>query len=73
MEEDPELRDSFFYESLEEWKELNQTKHFTVFFKEILPLVKSFPLIIHHKEKIVDILEKHIKVPDSMALDALLE
>jgi U3 small nucleolar RNA-associated protein 20 len=49
------------------------TRHFRDFGKEITPLVKSLPSIIHHKDEIINILEKHLKVKDSMALDGLLE
>lgn len=58
---------------MEQWKELNMTRNFKDFAKEIIPLVKSLPSIIYHKEEIVNILEKHLKVKDSMALDGLLE
>jgi U3 small nucleolar RNA-associated protein 20 len=52
---------------------MNLTRNFKDFAREIKPLVKSLPSIIYHKEQIVDILEKHIKVKDSLALDGLLE
>lgn len=73
VEDEPDEHGSFFYEALESWKDLNMTRHFKNFIKEITPLVKSLPSIIHHKDTIVDILEKHLKVKDSMAYDGLLE
>lgn len=72
-DDEPDEHGSFFYEALDEWKDLNMTRHFKDFRKEITPLVKSLPSIIHYKEEIVNILEKHIKVKDSMALDGLLD
>ncbi|KAG0190710.1 U3 snoRNP protein [Apophysomyces sp. BC1034] len=73
VEDDPDAHGSFFYEALESWKELNLTRHFSTFAREIAPYAKSLPSIVYHKAKIVDILEKHLKIPDSMALDGLLE
>lgn len=49
------------------------TRNFKDFAKEMTPLVKSLPSIIYHKDDIVNILEKHLRVKDSMALDGLLE
>ncbi|KAG0957866.1 hypothetical protein G6F61_002202 [Rhizopus arrhizus] len=73
VEDEPDEHGSFFYEALESWKDLNMTRHFKNFIREISPLVKSLPSIIHHKDTIVDILEKHLKVKDSMAYDGLLD
>lgn len=73
VDDEPDEHGSFFYEALEEWKDLNLTRNFKDFHKEIRPLVKSLPSIIYHKDQIVDILEKHLKVKDSLALDGLLE
>lgn len=58
---------------MDQWKDLNCTRNFKDFAKEITPLVKSLPSIIYHKEQIISILETHLKVKDSMALDGLLD
>ncbi|KAI7894165.1 armadillo-type protein [Mucor mucedo] len=73
VDDEPDEHGSFFYEALEQWKDLNMTRHFRDFGKEITPLVKSLPSIIYHKDEIINILEKHLKVKDSMALDGLLD
>ena len=73
VEENPDEFDSFFYEALLSWKDMNLTKHFKVFLREMTPLAKTLPSIIYHKEQIVDVLEKHLQVENSTALDALLE
>ncbi|KAI8994575.1 armadillo-type protein [Pilobolus umbonatus] len=73
IDDEPDEHGSFFYEALLGWKDLNMTTHFKEFAREITPLVKSLPSIIHHKDTIVDILEKHLKVKDSLALDGLLD
>lgn len=73
VEDEIEENQSFFNESLQSWKELNLSKQFTLFAREIQPYVKSLASIIHHKDKIVDILEKYLKDRNSLALDGLLE
>ncbi|KAI8059768.1 armadillo-type protein [Thamnidium elegans] len=73
VDDEPDQHGSFFYEALDQWKDLNCTRNFKDFAKEITPLVKSLPSIIYHKEQIISILEKHLKVKDSMALDGLLD
>ncbi|KAI9252331.1 hypothetical protein BDA99DRAFT_563365 [Phascolomyces articulosus] len=73
VEEDPDEYDSFFYQALLSWKDMNLTRHFTTFQREMTPLAKTLPSIIYHKDQIVDVLEKHLQVKDSTALDALLD
>lgn len=73
VEEDPDTHDSFFYGSLLSWKELNLTRHFKNFAAEIAPLCRTLPSIVYHKDKIVDVIVKHLQVPESMALDGILE
>ncbi|KAI9249280.1 armadillo-type protein [Sporodiniella umbellata] len=73
VDDEPDHHGSFFYEALQSWKDLNMTKHFKSFYKEMSPLVKSLPSIIYHKEKIVEILERHLQVKESMAYDGLLD
>ncbi|KAI9139232.1 armadillo-type protein [Paraphysoderma sedebokerense] len=72
VQEVPEDADSFFKQSLDSWRELNLTVHFTEFSKEIDPFVQSLPLILYHKDTIVNILIKHIKVEESMAYEPIL-
>ncbi|KAI8977543.1 armadillo-type protein [Mycotypha africana] len=73
IDDEPDEHGSFFYEALLNWKDLNSTRHFKDFSREIQPLVKSLPSIIHHKEQIINILERHLQVQESMALDGILD
>nr|CAG8462811.1 15738_t:CDS:10 [Entrophospora candida] len=57
----PEGIGTYFGESLESWKELNLTLHFKAFTREISNYCQSLPQLLYHKEKIVEILEKHLK------------
>ncbi|KAH8554731.1 armadillo-type protein [Umbelopsis sp. PMI_123] len=72
-EEDPDEHGSYFNEALEEWKEKNLTTHFTLFVRDIQMYVKTLPSILYHKERLVACIEKHLQVPDSLALDAILD
>ncbi|CAJ0900983.1 2569_t:CDS:10 [Entrophospora sp. SA101] len=69
----PEGIGTYFGESLESWKELNLTLHFKAFTREISNYCQSLPQLLYHKEKIVEILEKHLKVENSLALEPLLD
>ncbi|KAI8366801.1 armadillo-type protein [Radiomyces spectabilis] len=73
VEDEIDEQGSFFHEALLSWKELNLTRHFKNFYHDIFPYAKSLPAIVYHKDKITEILETHLKVRDSMALDALLD
>ncbi|KAI8575447.1 hypothetical protein K450DRAFT_261769 [Umbelopsis ramanniana AG] len=72
-EEDPDEHGSYFNEALEEWKEKNLTTHFSLFVRDIQMYVKTLPSILYHKERLVACIEKHLQVPDSLALDAILD
>ncbi|CAI2171430.1 13286_t:CDS:10 [Funneliformis geosporum] len=72
-QEEPEALGSFFQESLESWKELNLTMNFAIFVREVSEYCQSLPQLLYHKEKVVEILEKHLKVEDSLALEPLLD
>jgi len=64
--------DSFFHQSLDEWKELDLSGHMSNFVKEVSPLIHSLPQILFHKDKLVEILLNHLKVKDSTSLKPLL-
>uniref|UniRef100_U9SZI5 Uncharacterized protein n=1 Tax=Rhizophagus irregularis (strain DAOM 181602 / DAOM 197198 / MUCL 43194) TaxID=747089 RepID=U9SZI5_RHIID len=72
-QEDSEDLGSFFQESLESWKEFNLTRHFAIFVHEVSEYCQSLPQLLYHKEKIVEILERNLKVEDSLALEPLLD
>ncbi|KAL7754393.1 U3 snoRNP protein [Sorochytrium milnesiophthora] len=64
--------DSFIAESLEQWKELNCTADFTRFVREVQPLVRSLPLVLYNKDKLVDIFVRHLGVVNSGAYEPIL-
>ncbi|OQV15272.1 Small subunit processome component 20-like protein [Hypsibius exemplaris] len=63
----------YFFEAYTKWTDLNRTQHFTDFQKDVRGKIQSFPLVLHHKDTIVDILIKHLSVPGSLALEPLLD
>jgi len=72
-EDDSEEYGSYFNEALEEWKEKNLTTHFSLFVRDIQSYVKTLPSILYHKQRLVESIEKHLQVPDSLALEPLLD
>ena len=64
---------SHFQICFSKWKELDCTASYNNFSREIYKYIKSLPLILHHKEKIVDTLLGHLQKKDQEASPALLE
>jgi U3 small nucleolar RNA-associated protein 20 len=69
----PEDADTFFGEALVKWNELNCTRNFVDFRKEIVGQIQSLNQLIHHQDKIVEVLQRHLAIKDSLASDALLD
>ncbi|KAK9695959.1 U3 snoRNP protein [Basidiobolus ranarum] len=70
--EEPEDADTFFNEALQSWKELNCTTNFAEFYVKVEKHTQSLAQLLYHKENVIDILEEHLKVEDSLALEPLL-
>lgn len=64
---------SYFQTAFENWTELNLSTVFCQFAYECRPLSESLPLIIHHKDKIFDLLCTYIDKRDPYALEPLLD
>ncbi|KAK3098421.1 hypothetical protein FSP39_019304 [Pinctada imbricata] len=69
----PEESGTHFGEALDQWIELNCTEHFTNFRHEISDQVQSFTQLVHHENEIVKALHKHLRVPQSLAYEPLLD
>lgn len=72
-EDDAEVTETYFGAALFKWCSLNLTNDFNNFKTEISDQVKTFVQLVHHSDKIVASLLKHLAVPNSMAYDALLD
>ncbi|KAI0444246.1 armadillo-type protein [Xylaria telfairii] len=71
--EDLEATTSYLRNGLEKWAELNLSKGFTLFKRELQPLCDSLPQILHFEGRIMDLLEKYISAQDLESLEPLLD
>lgn len=71
--EDLEATTSYLRNGLEKWAELNLSKGFTSFKRELQPLCDSLPQILHFEGRIMDLLEKYISAHDLESLEPLLD
>ncbi|KAI1888136.1 hypothetical protein AGOR_G00181930 [Albula goreensis] len=69
-EEDVE---TYFFEGLTRWRDLNLTEHFTTFSKEVVDKSQSFNLLVFHQKSIVESLKSHLSVRGSFAYQPLLD
>lgn len=71
--EDLQATTSYFRNGLEKWSDLNISKDFTSFRREVMPLCESLPQILHFESRIMELLAKHIAVQEKESLEALLD
>ncbi|OLN97121.1 U3 small nucleolar RNA-associated protein 20 [Colletotrichum chlorophyti] len=72
-DEDLEATTSYFRTGLQKWGELNVSKVFSDFKRQVLPLSESLPQILHFEERIMGILEESIAKQEKEALEPLLD
>ncbi|XP_069485978.1 small subunit processome component 20 homolog [Ambystoma mexicanum] len=65
--------ETYFYEGLLKWRELNLTQHFVAFYREVCTKCQSFNQLVHHQNLIVQSLKTHLQVKNSLAYQPLLE
>uniref|UniRef100_A0A3B3E1E9 UTP20 small subunit processome component n=1 Tax=Oryzias melastigma TaxID=30732 RepID=A0A3B3E1E9_ORYME len=63
--------ETYFSEGLMKWRDLNLTEHFT-FLREVSSKSQSFNLLVFHQKSIVESLQTHLAVKDSLAFQPLL-
>lgn len=71
--EDLQTTTSYFRNGLEKWADLNISRDFTSFRREVMPLCESLPQILHFEVKIMGLLAKYISLQDKESLEPLLE
>ena len=71
--ETPEDEDTFFYEALAKWTELNCTLHFQDFASKVKPYVQSFAQLVYHEEQVIALLKEHLQIRESLAVEPLLD
>ncbi|XP_043092950.1 small subunit processome component 20 homolog [Puntigrus tetrazona] len=65
--------ETYFFEALLKWKDLNLTEHFKIFFQEVSSKSQSFNMLVFHQNAIVESLKSHLSVKNSMAVQPLLD
>lgn len=71
--ENLETTTSYFRNSIEKWADINISKSFTSFRRDVRPFCDSLPQILHFEDKIVELLAKYISTHDKESLEPLLE
>src|SRR3989338_10653836 len=64
---------TWFRQALLQWHYKDLTAHYGAFFSEVTALCKSLPELLHHRHRIFEALLRHLVVPHSHCLQALLE
>ncbi|CAI6335027.1 unnamed protein product [Periconia digitata] len=72
--DDAELENTFsyFHDALVEWRDLNISDTFSRFARQAAPLSDSLPQVIHHSERILDLLMEYIEKGDKHSEEPLL-
>jgi U3 small nucleolar RNA-associated protein 20 len=72
--DDAELESTFSYfrDALMEWRELNMSETFTVFARRVASLCDSLPQVLHHSDRIMELLVEHIGKGEKFAQEPLL-
>ncbi|XP_014558571.1 hypothetical protein COCVIDRAFT_94096 [Bipolaris victoriae FI3] len=72
--DDAELESTFSYfrDSFLEWRELNMSEPFTAFARKVAPLCDSLPQVLHHSDRIFELLVEHIEKGEKFSQEPLL-
>ncbi|KAM5170183.1 small subunit processome component 20 homolog [Mantella aurantiaca] len=65
--------ETYFYEGLQKWRDLNLTQNFVTFYREVANKCQSFHLLVYHQNAIVQSLKTHLQVKNSLAYQPLLD
>uniref|UniRef100_A0A8D1FQR2 Small subunit processome component 20 homolog n=1 Tax=Sus scrofa TaxID=9823 RepID=A0A8D1FQR2_PIG len=65
--------ETYFFEGLLKWRELNLTEHFGKFYKEVIDKCQSFNQLVYHQNEIVQSLKTHLQIRNSYAYQPLLD
>lgn len=71
--EDLSAATSYFQNGLSKWAELNVSKGFVNFRRQVSPLCESLPQILHFEMRIMELLAEYISMQEKEALEPLLE
>ncbi|XP_060633217.2 small subunit processome component 20 homolog [Anolis sagrei] len=65
--------ETYFHEGLEKWRELNLTRHFVTFYRQVVNKCQSFNQLVYYQNDIVQSLKTHLQVQNSLAFQPLLD
>mmetsp|Transcript_19986 Transcript_19986/g.16704 ORF Transcript_19986/g.16704 Transcript_19986/m.16704 type:complete len:120 (+) Transcript_19986:2-361(+) len=68
---DNRIDTSYIKEECKSWRLENRTADFDDALRDILPLVRTMPHILHHLDKICSVFDKHLHKENSLALEPL--
>lgn len=71
--EDLDAATSYFKNGLEKWADLDVSREFILFKREVSPLCDSLAQLIHFEGKIMDLLEQYISAQNRESLESLLD
>ncbi|OTB06602.1 hypothetical protein M426DRAFT_20700 [Hypoxylon sp. CI-4A] len=71
--ENLETTTSYFKNGIEKWADINISKDFTLFRRDVRPFCDSLPQILHFQDNIVELLVKYISKHDKESLEPLLD
>lgn len=72
-DEDFSATTSYFRNGATKWADLNISRPFTNFSREIMPLCETLPQILHFQDKIMDLLATYISAQEPEALEPLMD
>jgi hypothetical protein len=64
---------SFFQEGLNKWRELNSAEHWLAAASALSPLCQTLPLLVHHREEVLEVLLGGLRMEAVLSLEPLLE
>lgn len=64
---------SHFRNALERWREINLSEDFTNFSREVGSFCDNLPQVLHHQDKILDLLLAYIERGNTVAVEPLLD
>ncbi|XP_075285568.1 small subunit processome component 20 homolog [Opisthocomus hoazin] len=65
--------ETYFFEGLRRWRDLNLTQHFVQFYNEVANKCQSFNQLVYYQSTIVQSLKTHLQVKGSLAYQPLLD
>ncbi|XP_030197933.1 small subunit processome component 20 homolog isoform X1 [Gadus morhua] len=65
--------DTYFFEGLTKWRDLNLTDHFLALMRDLFNQCQTFNLLVFHQKAVVASLKAHLAVKNSMAYQPLLD